>query len=344
MTRRRTGDLVTWLVFLGVAFAWGSSYFFIKVGVESGLEPFTLIAWRLAISIVGLAVMLAATRSRLPRDRTVLLQLAFLGIINVAVPFTLITWAEQSIGSALASILQGLTPLFALVFAAIVLHDEPITLNKLAGLVLGFGGAVIILGRNLLPAPGADPTMELLGELALVLSGVSYAASGVFVRRRIGTRKLVDDPVAGPRALRPAEIALPQNATAFLITAALALLLESNGGLPAPSTTDAWISVIWLGLVGSAIAYLLYFRLLNTWGVYRASLITYVMPVVGILLGVLVLGESMDPQVLAGTALVIGGVALANARVGRRVVYGRGRGTAEVALQATAEVATGRTD
>src|SRR3970040_974248 len=129
MPARSPSSRLLWLIFVGVAFAWGSPYFFIKVGVESGLEPFTLVAWRLAISIVGLGLLMAVTRSRLPRDRSVLAKLAVVGVINVAIPFMLITWAEQFIGSALASILQGLTPLFALIFAGIVLQDEPITIN-----------------------------------------------------------------------------------------------------------------------------------------------------------------------------------------------------------------------
>lgn len=324
MPSRPTSSPILWLTFFALAFAWGSSYFFIKIGVDSGLAPFTLVAWRLAISIVALGALLVLTGSRLPRDRGVLLSLAVVGVINVAVPFTLITWAEQSIDSALASILQGLTPLFSLILAGLVLHDEPITLNKVGGLVLGFAGAVVILGRHLAPAIGADPGAELLGELALVLSCLSYAVSGVFLRRRIGSRRLVDDPATGPRAMRPAEIAVPQNVVAFVITASLALLLEtgSSAGL-VPGTQAGWVSVIWLGLVGSGLAYLLFFRLLNSWGAYRTSLITYVMPVIGILLGVVLLDESIGLQTLVGTAMVIGGVALANAPIGRRRLYGR---------------------
>ena len=323
MPARSTASPILWLVFLGVAFAWGSSYFFIKVGVESGLQPFTLVAWRLAISIIGLGLLLRLTGSRLPRDRSVLMKLAVVGIINVAIPFTLITWAEQSIDSALASILQALTPLFSLILAAIVLSDEPITSNKLAGLVVGFAGAVMILARHLAPTPGADTTAQLMGELAIVLSCVSYAASGVFLRRTIGTRPLVVDPVSGPRPLRPAEIALPQNAVAFFVIAALSIAFDSGPGSVAPTTPAAWVSVIWLGLVGSAIAYLLFFRLLNAWGAYRTSLITYAMPVVGILLGTLVLGETIGIQTIVGTALVIVGIALANAPIGQRRLFGR---------------------
>lgn len=323
MPARSSASPLLWLVFLGVSVAWGSSYFFIKVGIESGLQPLTLIGWRLAIGIIGLAVLVALTRSRVPRDLSVLGRLAVMGVFYVAVPFTLITWAEQSIDSALATILQALTPLFALVFAGLVLHDEPITVNKLAGLIVGFGGAVVIVSRHLAPTAGIDPTAELTGELAIVLSCVSYAAASVFLRRTIGTRPLVDDPATGPRALRPLEIALPQNAVAFAIIAPLALLLDPGSGIPVPANADAWMSVIWLGLVGSAIAYLLYFRLLNAWGAYRASLITYAMPVVGIVLGVLVLNEVIDLQTLVGMAMVIGGIALANAPIGRRQLYGR---------------------
>lgn len=325
MTRRPSPALILWLLFIVLSITWGSSYFFIKVGVEEGLQPFTLIAWRLGIAIAALLALVALTRSRLPRDPATLARLAFLGVINVAIPFALITWAEQFIGSALASILQGLVPLFAIVFAGLVLHDEPITVNRVVGLVVGFAGAVILLGRHLAPTAGSDPTVELVGELAVVASCVSYAASGVFIRRHFGGRLLVRDPRTGPRALRPVEIALPQNAAAFVLTAIAALALERSpgGGIPVPPTGIAWLSVAWLGVLGSAVAYLMYFRILNAWGVTRTSLVTYVMPIVGIVLGVLVLRETIDAQVIVGTALVIGGIGLVNSQFGQRRLFGR---------------------
>jgi drug/metabolite transporter (DMT)-like permease len=322
MPARSASSPILWLIFLGTAFAWGSSYFFIKIGVESGLAPFTLVTWRLAVSVIGLGLLVYATRSRLPRDPRVLFALAVIGVTYVAIPFSLITWAEQSIDSALAAILQGLTPLFALVFAGLVLHDEPITLNKVGGLVIGFAGAIVILGRHLAPS-GGEPGSDLVGEVAMILSCISYAAGAVYTRRTIGTRKLIDDPETGPRALRPVEIALPQNLVALTITGVLAAFLESGSGVVTPPSADAWLSIIWLGLVGSTIAYLLYYRLLNAWGVYRTSLITYVMPVIGIILGVLLLDETIGIQTLLGTAMVIGGVALANAPIGQRRLYGR---------------------
>ena len=323
MPARLPSSAFLWLLFIGVSFAWGSSYFFIKVGLDDGMLPFTLVGWRLAISIIGLAALIALTRSRVPRDPKLLAKLAVMGILYVAIPFSLITWAEQSIDSALAAILQGLTPLFALIIAAIVLHDEPITVNKVGGLVVGFAGAIVILSRYLAPSAGADPGAELTGDIALVLSCLSYAIGATYLRRTIGTRPLMLDPETGPRALRPVEIALPQNIVALAIIAPLAIIFEPVAGVATPPTASAWISVIWLGLVGSAIAYLMFYRLINAWGVYRSSLITYVMPVVGILLGVVILGESIGLQTLIGAVMVIGGVALANAPIGRRRLYGR---------------------
>jgi drug/metabolite transporter (DMT)-like permease len=325
MSLRPSFALGQWIVFGLLSLVWGSSYFWIKVGVDEGLLPFTLITLRLAIATVALLLLMAVTRSRLPRDRATFAKLAVLGVINVALPFGLITWAEQYVGSALASIINALVPLFVIVFAALALRDEPFTLNRLGGLVIGFVGAVLLLGRHLAPAVGVDPTLELWGEIALVASSISYAAGGVFIRRYISGKKIIDDPVTGPRTIRPTEIALPQNVVGLVIVAIVALLFEPapGGGLVVPTTTYGWIAVTWLGVLGSAVAYLLFFRLIHAWGATRTAVVTYVMPIIGISLGVLILHESIDAQVLAGAALVIFGIVLVNARIGQRRLFGR---------------------
>lgn len=325
MDRRPSPVASQWLTFGLLSLVWGSSYFWIKVGVDEGLQPFTLITLRLIVAMVALALLLVATRSRLPRDRATLAKLAILGLLNVAIPFSLITWAEQYVGSALASILTSLVPLFVIVFAALALRDEPFTLNRLGGLLVGFVGAVLLLARHLAPTAGTDPQLELFGDLALVLSSVSYASAGVFTRRFLSGRKVIDDPLTGPRTLRPAEIALPQNAAGLVVVAILALATEPapGGGLVLPATPLAWVAVTWLGLLGSAFAYLLFFGLLAVWGATRTALVTYVMPMVGIALGVVILRETVDLQVLAGAALVIFGIVLVNARIGQRRIFGR---------------------
>ncbi|MBA3852122.1 MAG: EamA family transporter [Chloroflexi bacterium] len=321
----RSDSLALWLVFGALSAAWGSSFLFIKIGLEEGLPPLTLVTFRLLIAVVFLSMVLRLTGGRLPRQRGTIYRLAALGLINVAIPFGLITWGELWIPSALASILNGLVPLFTIVIAALLLRDEPITANRLAGLAIGFVGAILLLSPQMAAAdPAVDATMVLLGELAVVVASLSYAFSVVYIRRSISGKPLVDDPVRGPRPLTPVETALPQCLSAVAIIGVLALVFERpNGAFVVPPTLPAWFAVGWLGIVGSGIAYLLFFRLISAWGATRTTLVTYVMPVVGIALGVIVLGERLDLAEVMGAVLVIGGLVLANSSFGQRRLFGR---------------------
>ena len=293
-----------WLIFLALGLMWGSSYLFIKIGVET-LTPFTLIALRLGIGLIVLATVVAVAREPLPRSARMYGHLLVMSIVSVALPFFLITFAEQTTDSALAAIFGASVPLFVIVIAAIFLRDEPITVNRLAGLAIGFAGVVILVSPGLAAISGSNP----IGEIALIGSSLSYAVGGVYARRNV-------------HELRPMIAAVFQVGFAFVITALLALVLER------PFATvvrpDTVVSVVWLGVLGSGLAYLAFFRLLGRWGATRTSLVAYLLPVVGIVLGVLVLSEQMDARILLGTALVIGGVALVNSRFGQRRLFGRG--------------------
>jgi drug/metabolite transporter (DMT)-like permease len=322
---RRPDATALWLVFGALSMAWGSSFLFIKIGVEEGLPPLSLVSFRLWIASAFLLVALRLMGGRLPRGRAALGRLAVLSVINVIVPFSLITWGEQWISSALAGILNGLVPLFTIVIAAVVLRDEPLTSNRLIGLLIGFAGAVLLLSPNLGTAPaGVDSSMALLGELAVVVASLSYACSAVFIRHFISGQPLMRHPRDGTRPLRPVELALTQCLIAASGTTLLAFVFERSGGLlTLPPTPAAWLSVAWLGIIGSAIAYLLFFRLISAWDATRTTLVTYVMPIVAIALGVVLLNERLDPAEILGAALVIGGLVLANSSVGQRRLYGR---------------------
>jgi drug/metabolite transporter (DMT)-like permease len=297
-----TSSRVAWLIFIALGFAWGSSYLFIKIGVET-LTPFTLIAARLAIGTAVLALAMAVTRQHLPRSRTAYRHLVVVALLGVVIPFGLITWGEQSIDSALAAILNGTVPLFAIVLAALLLADEPMTLNRVAGLLLGFAGLVALVGPNLRSGFAGGS-----GELALVGASVSYAAAGVYARWKV-------------RDVAPLPSALLEVGYAFVITLLLAFAFETP--LATRLQASSVLAIVWLGLVGSGLAFMAYFWLLSRWGATRTSMVAYLIPVVGILLGVLVRNETVTALTLVGTAMVIGGVALANSRYGHRRLFGR---------------------
>ena len=297
-----------WLLFVLLGFFWGSSYLFIKIGVEAGLEPFTLVTLRLLIGGLLLAAVVAVARERLPRSPRTYANLLVMGVLNVALPFSLITWAEQSVDSALAAILTAPVPLFVILIASVFLRNEHITANRLVGLAIGLIGVAVLVGFD----PAAVASGELIAEIALIGAAISYAAGGVYAKRTM-------------RGLRPMIPALFQVAFAFLIAGTLALIFERPAEMRL--TTEAIFAVVWLGLLGSGLAYLVFFRLLDRWGATRTSMVAYTLPVVGIILGALVLNEAVDARLLIGTALVIGGIFLVNSRYGARPLMAR-RGAA----------------
>jgi len=298
-----------WLLLLALGFMWGTSYVFIKLGVQT-LETFTLIAFRLGIGFLVLATVVALAREPLPRNPWTYLHLVVMAVINIVIPFTLITFAEQSVESALAAILNGAVPLVVIVLAALVFHDEPITVNRLLGLVVGYADVIVLVSRGL---TGGTDDAAFVGELALLGSTVAYGFGAVYARRYV-------------RGLRPMIPALFQVTFAFLIVSALALALERP--LSVAWTADAVLAVLWLGVLGSGLAYLVFFRLIARVGATRTSLVAYLLPVYGIIAGILMFNEQIDTRVLVGTGLVFGGVALVNSRRGERRLFGRRETTA----------------
>ncbi len=305
---------VDWLVFLALGFMWGSSYLFIKIAVDD-FGAFTLVALRLAVGSALLWTVLRLARQPLPRRPRVYGHLVVMALVNIAIPFLLITWAEQNVESALAAVLTSLVPLFVAVLAPLFIHDEPLRVNGIIGLVVGFSGVVVLTSREL------SGTGDIVSDIALVGSSVSYAAGAVYSRRNV-------------RGLPPMVPAVFQVSFAALITGAIALLVEQPWN--ARPGLDGLVAIVWLGLLGSGFAYLAFFRLLARWGATRTTLVAYVIPIVGIALGSLVLHEPIDARMVAGTALVIGGVALVNSTYGRQVVFARGRPSAP-AVEATAQ-------
>ena len=282
-----------WLLFLLLGFFWGSSYLFIRIGVEAGMRPFTLVTLRLVIGFLLLATVVAIARERLPRELRTYGHFVVIAVLSVALPFSLISWAEQSVASSLAAVINGAIPLVVIVIAAAMLPDEPFTARRVAGLLVGFVGVAILVGFD----PGVLAGTSLLPALALLGSTTSYAAGGVWARRFLqGTSAMV--------------ISVFEVGFALVMAAVLATLLD--GGIRLPTRGDAIFAILWLGLLGSGLGFLIYFRLLRRWGATRSSMVAYVMPVVGLLLGAVVLHEPVDARLVIGTALVIAGIAVVN--------------------------------
>jgi drug/metabolite transporter (DMT)-like permease len=293
MSTRPRWVLPAAFVLLGLI--WGSSFAWIKIAVAD-VPPATLVAWRMSLGALGMLALIAALRLPRPHGAGEWLPLMVLGAVNAAIPIFLISWGQQWVDSGTAAVLNSLTPIFSLVIAGLALRVEPVTALRVIGLLLGFVGAAILASRQLeLRADAAG----LIGALAVVLAAFSYAVGASYARHRIQrTHRYV---VAGGTLL-------------FAAVDAWVLALLADGGVVLPTELPTVIAIAWLGILGSFVAYVLFFFLIEHLGATMASMVTYLFPVVGVGLGVLALGEPMDVRLAAGTILVLIGIIVVSVR------------------------------
>ncbi len=270
-----------------------------------------MVAFRLLFGLLGLIVIMRLQRQAFPRDWKTFLAFLFMGVFNTALPFTLISWGETRIDSGLASILNGTVPLFTIVIAHFWLHDEKIILPRAAGLIFGFIGVVVLVSRDMhFTAIHAN----LWGQLAVLAAAASYATAITFSRKYLRGQS----PVV-------------QSTMVVLIADALLWVAAPvvEHPLHIPTLPITWLAAAWLGLLGSCLAYLLYFYLINVWGATRASLVTYIFPVIGLLLGILLLNEEADWHLVAGTLLIVAGIGLVNMKLVQNTSKLTGSGVAK---------------
>jgi drug/metabolite transporter (DMT)-like permease len=281
-----------WAAFIALSLAWGSSFLWIKIGLQE-LGPITLVALRLLFGILGLLVVVAYNRPKFPDNRRLWGALAILGIIQTALPFLLITWGQQFIDSAVAAILNSTVPLFTMLLAHWYLQDDRLTLQRVIALLIGFFGVVVLLVRDL----DGGTQSSLLGQAAVLVAAICYAFSAVFARRNA-------------KGVSPIVQAFVPLLVADALMWALVPLFESP--LVLPSLPISWLAILWLGLIGSCIAYLLYYYLLHAIGPTRTTMVTYTFPVVGVALGVIFLNETLDINLLLGAVLVVTSIVIVN--------------------------------
>jgi drug/metabolite transporter (DMT)-like permease len=273
---------------------WGSSYLFIKI-IVAEVPALTLVAGRLIVAALLMGMILRVRRVRMPRDPRTWVQFAFLGLVGAALPYSLISWGEQYISSGLASLLQATTPFFTIIVAHLTIDQERVTLHKIAGIVVGFVG----VGLLMLPDIRQGQQSGLWGQLAVVLSSMCYAVSVTFTRR-------------WQRGQSPLITATGQLTTSAIMMLSLSLLIDRPFDLsPSWPALASWVG---LTLLGTVLAYIIYFTLIAQTSATFASLVTYVIPINGLILGAVVLGERLDLTVLGSLVLVLLGVALAQTR------------------------------
>jgi drug/metabolite transporter (DMT)-like permease len=239
-------------------------------------------------------------RKSWPRDWAGWFPFLLLGVTSVAIPFFLITWGELSIDSAVASILNATVPLFTIVIAHLFLHDDRMTAQRVAGLFVGFIGVIVLLSEDLI----AGTNSSLLGQAAVILASIFYAASSVYARRKTQS---------APGLVRGAAPLVSATIVMWLI----APVLESPFKIPQLSLT--WIAILWLGILGSGLALILWYYLLHEIGPTRTGMVTYIFPLGGVILGVIFLNEHLSWQLVIGALLIISSIVVVNWAPKRKV-------------------------
>ncbi len=298
------GPRVLVLLFV-LSILWGGSFFFVGVAV-SDLPPFTIVALRVGLAALALGAVARLTGQGMRFNRQIWLAFAGMGILNNAIPFSLVVWGQTHIASGLASILNATTPLFTVIVAHALTRDEKMTRPRLAGVVVGLAGVALMIGPDALAGLGTN----IVAQLAVLGAAVSYALAGVFGRgfQRAG--------------IRPLASASGQLTSSTLVLLPLALLIDQPWSLAMPAG-ETWAAIAGLALLSTSLAYVIYFRILAVAGATNLLLVTFLIPVSAIALGILVLGEQLAARHLAGMAVIGLSLAAIDGRLYRRLLGGR---------------------
>jgi drug/metabolite transporter (DMT)-like permease len=279
---------IFWLLVLGVL--WGSSYLFIKITVAE-MPATTLVIGRLGMAAAIMWLLILATRQPVPRDLRLWGAFAVMGLLSGAIPWTLITWGEQYISSGLAALLQATMPIFTVILAAVLSQDERLTLLRAAGVALGFVGVGVLM----LPDLRQGFQASLLGQLAIIISSATCAGGAVFARRWL-------------RGQPPLLSTAGQLTTGLLFMLPLGLFSgRPFNGLPSMPALASWLA---LTILGTVVAYIIYYKLIQWSSATFVSTVTYIIPVFGLVLGALVLAEPLTPDLFASLGLILLGILL----------------------------------
>jgi drug/metabolite transporter (DMT)-like permease len=273
------------LLFLSIlGLIWGASFLFIKLCVGT-IPLFTFIAGRMGMGAIVLYLLLRLRGDDMPRLGRVWGPFIVAGLLNALIPYALIAWGERQVSSGLTAILNGTTPIFTVLIAHYATSDERLSLSKIVGVIMGFAGVVIVMSPDL--AKGV--TFDWLGQLAILAACLSYASAIIYVRKNMrGTPAIVTS--------------IGMLSSGFVLTLPLLLLTENPLAIRPPlAAVGSWIA---LGVMGTAVAYLFYYWLIDNAGATYASLVTFTLPPLGVFWGAAILGEQASWAALAGLVVI----------------------------------------
>lgn len=289
-----------WAIFILLGVIWSSSFMWIKIGLQE-IGPVTLVAFRVMFGVLYSIAVIIMQKTSIPKDVKTLKPLLILGITNIAAPFFLITWGEKFVDSTVAAILDSTVPLFTIFIAHFLLPDDKMTVPKVLGLLAGFCGVIVLLSKDL-----SSSTGTLLGQAAVVLASAFYAGSAVYIRKT--TENI-------PVILRSG---VPLFSASLIMWPSL-FIIESPIHIPSYGMT--WITLLFLGVIGSGVAFTLAFYLIHEIGPTRATMVTYIFPLGGVILGVLFLHEKISWQLISGGILIVMSLAIANMQKSEKSAY-----------------------
>jgi drug/metabolite transporter (DMT)-like permease len=285
---------IEWLLLSALSVLWGGTFLFAEIALAE-VRPFTLVLGRVGFAALVLVALVYLTGRRMPRDASAWGAFLIMGALNNLIPFSLIFWGQTEITGGLASILNATTPLFTVVLAHCLTREERITGGRLAGLALGIGGVAVLIGPEAL----RDLGLHFLAQVAVLGAALSYALAGIYGRRFKGQSPLV--AAAGQ-----------VSATSVMILP-VALVLDRPWAGPLPGAAT-WAAILGLALLSTALAYILYFRILASAGATNLLLVTFLIPVSAVLLGAAILGERIDLEQVLGMILIGLGLAAIDGR------------------------------
>jgi drug/metabolite transporter (DMT)-like permease len=295
-----------WLIILALAVLWGGAFLFVELALAS-FPPMTLVLIRLSVAALCLWIWMRVRGERVPGGVRNWWAYSVLGFLNLALPLVLIAWAMTHITAGLSSILNATTPLWGVLVAHVFTHDEKATPARLAGVIFGIAGVAVMIGPSTLEGLGAD----LLAQIVCIVAALCYALALVYGRR------------FAERGVAPMQVATGHMIASAVMILPVALITDAPWTLPMPGLIPVAASLA-LAIFSSVIAYALYFRLLASAGAVAATLPTFLLPIVAILLGIAILGERLETRHWFGMALI--GVGLL--AIDGRLIPARARGSA----------------